>query len=357
MASVDLSPAGQGPSRLANLTASPRKQTILLGLLLIAATVAVYFPVHTQPFANFDDADYVFDNFHVRSGLNWNTVRWAFVTWDAANWHPITWLSHALDTQIFGLDPAGPHDVNVLFHVVNALLLFWVLQRATGYVGRSWMVAALFALHPINVESVAWIAERKNLLSMFFFLLTLAAYRWYASEPREGRYLAVATLFAMGLMSKPQVITLPFVLLLWDYWPLRRFSFGGDESPGVAPPAPAVPQKPLSYLIWEKVPLLGLCAASAVITMRAQRTGGATSYYAHTTRVGNAIVSYARYLVNAFWPLRLSIFYPYPGDSLKAWQVGGSFFFLLAVTAWSSMPAGAAISRSAGSGFWELWCP
>jgi tetratricopeptide (TPR) repeat protein len=162
----------------------------------------------------------------------------------------------------------------------------------------------------------------------------LAGYRWYASQPREGRYLVVAGLFALGLMSKPQVITLPFVLLLWDYWPLRRFSLAADELPTVAPSEPAIPLKPLSYLIWEKVPLLGLCAASAVITMRAQRTGGATSYYAHTTRVGNAIVSYARYVVNAFWPMRLSIFYPYPGDSLKAWQVAAAFLFLLAVTAW-----------------------
>ena len=212
MASVDLSPAQQGHSRLPSFAASPRQQFILLGLLLVIATVAVYYPVHAQPFANFDDADYVFDNLHVRSGQHWETVKWAFVTLYAANWHPITWLSHALDCQLFGLDPAGPHDVNVLFHVLNALLLFWVLQRATGYVGRSWMVAALFALHPSNVESVAWIAERKNLLSMFFFLLTLGAYRWYAREPRDSRYVVVAGLFAMGLMAKPQVITLPFVL-------------------------------------------------------------------------------------------------------------------------------------------------
>jgi tetratricopeptide (TPR) repeat protein len=334
VASVDLSPAKQGHSRLSSLAASPRKQIVFLGLLLVIATVAVYYPVHAQPFANFDDADYVFDNFHVRSGLNWQTVKWAFVTSYAANWHPVTWLSHALDCQLFGLDPAGPHDVNVVFHVLNALLLFWVLQRATGFIGRSWMVAALFALHPINVESVAWIAERKNLLSMFFFLLTLAVYRWYAREPRDSRYLAVAGLFALGLMAKPQVITLPFVLLLWDYWPLQRFSFAAD-----APRAPVLakadlPAKPLSYLIWEKIPLLGLCAASAVITMKAQQAAGANSFYARSMRLENAIVSYARYVGKAFWPLRLSAFYPYPGDSLKAWQIGGAFLFVLAVTAW-----------------------
>ncbi len=332
MASVDLTPARQSHSRRSSLAASPHKQIVLLGLLLVIATMAVYYPVHAQPFANFDDADYVFDNFHVRSGLNWETVRWAFVTRDAANWHPLTWLSHALDAQIFGIDPAGPHDVNVLFHLLNALLLFWVLQQATGYIGRSWMVAALFALHPINVESVVWIAERKNLLSMFFLLLTLIAYRWYAHEPRDSRYVVVAVLFAMGLMSKPQVITLPFVLLLWDYWPLQRFSFADDEPPVPMGAEPAIPRKPLSYLIWEKVPLLGLCAASAVLTMRAQQAGGATSSYALSIRLENAIVSYARYLENAFWPLRLSVFYPYPGNSLKAWQVGGAFLLLLAVS-------------------------
>ncbi len=334
MASVDVTVAKQDHSRLTSLAASPRKQILLLGLLLVIATIAVYFPVHAQPFANFDDADYVFDNFHVRSGLNWNTIHWAFVTRDAANWHPITWLSHALDSQIFGMNPAGPHDVNVLFHIVNALLLFWVLQRATGFVGRSWMVAALFALHPINVESVAWIAERKNLLSMFFFLLTLGAYRWYAREPRDSRYVVVAGLFALGLMAKPQVITLPFVLLLWDYWPLQRFSLAGDESPAEIESEGGIPRKPLSSLIWEKVPLLGLCIASAYITMKAQAGGGATSFYAPSVRLENAIVSYARYLGNAFWPLRLSVFYPYPGNSLKAWQVGGALLFLLAVTAW-----------------------
>ena len=334
MASVDLSPAQQGHSRLPSFAASPRQQFILLGLLLVIATVAVYYPVHAQPFANFDDADYVFDNLHVRSGLHWETVKWAFVTLYAANWHPITWLSHALDCQLFGLDPAGPHDVNVLFHVLNALLLFWVLQRATGYVGRSWMVAARFALHPSNVESVAWIAERKNLLSMFFFLLTLGAYRWYAREPRDSRYVVVAGLFAMGLMAKPQVITLPFVLLLWDYWPLQRFSFAADAPRAPDPPGAAIPSQPLSYLIWEKVPLLGLCAASAVITMKAQTAGGANSFYARSMRLENALVSYARYVEKAFWPSRLAPFYPYPGDSLNAWQIGGAFLFLLAVTAW-----------------------
>ena len=152
----------------------------------------------------------------MQAGLTWDTVHWAFTSYHVGTWHPVTWLSHALDCQLFDIDPGGPHDVNLLLHVLNVLLLFWVLWRATGYVGRSFMVAALFALHPINVESVVWIAERKNSLSLLFFLLALGAYRWYVSKPKTERYAIVAALFALGLMAKPQVITFPFVLLLWD---------------------------------------------------------------------------------------------------------------------------------------------
>ncbi len=305
------------------------------------AIVAVYYPVNGQPFANYDDPDYVSDNVHVRAGLNWTTIKWAMTARDAANWHPVTWLSHALDTQLFGVTPAGPHDVNVLLHIVNALLLFWVLQRATGCIGRSWMVAGLFALHPINVESVAWIAERKNLLSMFFFLLALGAYRWYATTPqpaaagarssRSRRYLLVAVLFALGLMSKPQVITLPFVLLLWDYWPLRRFSFPTQLSrDGEA--APAAVSESFSSLLGEKVPLLGLCLISAVLTLNAQAAGGATSGYAYGLRLENAIVSYVRYLAKAFWPGHLALFYPYPLKPYQPAEVVAAALLLLGIS-------------------------
>ncbi len=332
--------------------------------------VAVYYPVHRQPFANYDDPDYVTDNLHVRAGLHWETVKWALTTHAAANWHPVTWLSHALDTELFGLSPAWPHDVNVVFHILNALLLFWILQRTTGFVGRSWMVAALFALHPVNVESVAWIAERKNLLSMFFLLLTLGAYRWYAEKPRGSRYFVVAVFFALGLMSKPQVITLPFILLLWDYWPLERFSFaaessdmgkaalqrrvsrGANRSAPVTPSfdaslkagstAPyahdaaatvrAIPIRSLSALLWEKVPLLAMCVASAVLTINAQAAGGATSYYGRLLRLENAIVAYARYLGKALWPSGLALFYPYPLKPFPLWQVGLSALLLLVIT-------------------------
>ena len=328
MTSVDLKPARPSP---AHSLASPRAQKILLSLVLAVAVITIYYPVHWQPFANYDDADYVTDNIHVKTGLTWTTFTWAMTTRAAANWHPVTWMSHALDTQLFGLDPAGPHDINVLLHIVNALLLFWVLQHATGFVGRSWMVAALFALHPINVESVAWIAERKNLLSMFFLLLTLGAYRWYAERPCGRRYLVVAALFALGLMSKPQVITLPFVLLLWDYWPLRRFAFATNVRDDSA--VAGIPTRSLSALIWEKVPLLGLCVASAVLTLNAQSSGGATSSYGFLLRFENAVVSYGEYLGKAVWPSRLALFYPYPARPYPSLEVLGAFAVLLAITA------------------------
>jgi len=336
MTSVDLKPAQQ--TRTPGRFASPLTHKIFLGVVLAVAVVAVYYPVHWQPFANYDDADYVTDNFHVKAGLHWSTVKWALTARDAANWHPVTWISHALDTQMFDLNPAGPHDVNVLFHIVNVLLLFWMLQRATGFVGRSWMVAALFALHPVNVETVAWIAERKNLLSMFFLLLTLAAYRWYARKPQLSRYLVVAVLFALGLMSKPQVITLPFVLLLWDYWPLGRLALRPSpstlrqNSSGAISGEQRTANSAWRWLLLEKLPLLALSAASAVLTVNAQAGGGATSYYGHVLRLENALVSYARYLGKAFWPSRLELFYPYPLKPYPLWQLCGAAFILLAIT-------------------------
>lgn len=329
--SVESKPAQRNPL-LAERLSTPRAQMFLLSLLLAIGIFAIYYPVHWQPFANYDDPDYVSENIHVKAGLQWQTVKWAMTTRDAANWHPLTWLSHAVDWQLFGDTPSGPHDVNVVLHLINALLLFWVLRRATGHIGRSWMVAALFALHPINVESVAWISERKNLLSMFFFLLTLAAYRWYVQKPKDSRYLLVVLLFAFGLMSKPQVITLPFVLLLWDYWPLQRISLGKAAIDKRGAASEEIPSKSLSSLIWEKIPLLGLCGLSAVITMRAQAGSGATSGFARSLRAENAIVSYARYIGKAFWPSSLALFYPFPLHYYPWWQIGGATLLLLAIT-------------------------
>jgi len=298
----------------------------LLAFALAVATLAVYYPVRHLPFINYDDDVYVTQNVHVKSGLEWDTVQWAFTTGDASNWHPLTWLSHALDVQLFGLDPAGPHIVNLLLHTLNVVLLFWVLWRATAAVGRSAMAAALFALHPINVQSVAWVAERKNLLSMTFFLLALGAYRWYTQwvphpshrrwEGRHiGRYLLVTFLFALGLMAKPQIITLPLVLLLWDYWPLQRMT-GAN----------------FSALIWEKVPLFALAAASAWITLRVHSAGHAVRYLPPSMRIANAFLSYVRYMKRAAWPRHLALFYPHPQAGLMTWQVIACAVFLLGVT-------------------------
>jgi hypothetical protein len=307
-----------GETKSPSLFASSRNRTIVICLLLAVATLAVYNSASRHPFVNYDDDRYVTANVQVRSGLSWHTVSWAFTSVEQANWHPLTWLSHALDYQLFGMNPAGHHYVNVLLHAANVMLLFLVLYWATGFAGRSAMVAALFALHPINVESVVWVSERKNLLSMLFFLLAIEAYRRYAARPAVLRYVLVAVLFACGLMAKPQVITLPMVLLLLDYWPLNRWS-----------------NTPASRLLLEKLPLLLLSAASAVITMKAQRAGGAMvamMNYSLSTRVANAVVTYWRYLGKAIWPARLAPFYPYPEDALGTWKVVSAALLLLAIT-------------------------
>ena len=224
-------------------------RTLALCLGLIAAVFVCYSSVTRNQFVHFDDDLYITDNAHVNTGLTWEAVRWAFTSYYVANWHPLTWLSHALDVSLFGLKPVGPHLVNVLLHAMNAVLLFLLLQYATGYRWRSLMVAALFALHPINVESVAWAAERKNVLSTLFFLLALYAYEWYARKPERRRYAWVIGLYALALMAKPQAITFPLLLVLWDYWPLRRVA-GGYDTAEAAPGD--FPKKARRQLLWEK---------------------------------------------------------------------------------------------------------
>ncbi len=297
--------------------------------------MVLYYPADGHPFVNYDDNLYVTENVHVTSGLRWETVKWAFTTFDEGNWHPLTWLSHAADYRYYGLNPAGHHDTNLVLHALNVFLLFWILQQATGYIGRSAMVAALFALHPINVETVVWIAERKNLLSMTFFLLALGAYRRYALKPDVGRYVLVAFLYALGLMAKPQVITFPFVLLLWDYWPLRRMPFGGQESLADGESA-ASAGKTFAQLVLEKVPLFALSAISAVITVKAQRAGHAFRLYPLSVRLENAFVAYASYVKKAIWPVDLAPMYPHPGDAIAKWQVSMAVLLLLAVTGFAA---------------------
>jgi hypothetical protein len=304
----------------------------VLCLGLVAVSLVVYNPVVHNRFINFDDPQYITHNPHVTAGLTWDTIRWSFSSFYQANWHPLTWISHALDYQLFGVNPSGHHYVNVLFHALNAVLLFLLLQSATGLTWRSLVVAALFALHPVNVESVAWAAERKNVLSMLFFLLAFETYIGYCRKSSVGLYLSTIFLFVLGLMSKAQVITLPFLLLLWDYWPLGRYR---PDSLMVGTVVPVAPARSLRWLLLEKCPLFLLSVLSAGITLKAQWTGGAIhnpATYPFRLRLGNAILSYSRYLRNLCWPARLSPMYPHPLESIRAWQVVSSGLFLIALT-------------------------
>jgi hypothetical protein len=320
----------------------PQKRRLIFCLLLVLATIALYNPLTRAPFLNFDDAAHVTNNPHVRAGLTWKAVVWAFETSETSDWHPVTWLSHALDCELFGLNPAGPHTINVLLHAANAVLLFLILESATSLAWRSLVVAALFALHPINVESVAWISERKNVLSMLFFLLALAAYGWYARRPGVGRYMAVTLAYGLGLMSKAQVITFPFALLLLDYWPLGRF--GQSSWQGLGRPdeadrelAGAAARGPSSFgrsfwsLIWEKVPWFALSAVSAVITMKveAPATQSKLPLWIH---LGNAALAYVKYLGRAFWPVNLALIYPHPEGSISIPAAVLSAFVIISIT-------------------------
>ena len=304
------------PLKRAEFFSSPGKRTAVLALLLFLLTLIAYNPVTQNGFVGFDDPSYITNNRHVQAGLTWTTVKWAFRSTDAANWHPITWLSHALDCQLFGLRPAGHHYVTVLLHAITALLLFLFLQAATGFCWRSWIVATLFAIHPINVESVAWAAERKSVLCMLFFVLMLMAYRRYAQQPHWRRYSLVTLCFALALMSKPMVVTAPVLLLLLDYWPLER-------TKTVSP----------ARLIKEKLPLLAMATASGVVTMMAQHSGGAVhnQEFSFATRMTNALVAYCRYLGKAFWPADLGAFYPHT-DKLPSWEVTFAIALLLLVS-------------------------
>jgi len=304
----------------------------VIAILLAGLTFAVYFRALTNPFVNYDDQGYVVENSQVQQGLTLAAFRWALTATAATNWHPLTWMSHALDCQLFGLNPAGHHLTSVLFHVLNSVLLFLLLLRVTRSTARSLLVAALFALHPINVESVAWVAERKNVLCMFFVLLTLAAYGWHARRPKILRYLAVVVLFILALAAKPMAVTLPFALLLLDFWPLRRVALTSPEAPSSAFP---VPQLRFGRLVLEKLPLVFLSAASSVVTLFAQKAAVATNEHVPLlARLVNACYAYSMYVVRAFWPPSLASFYPYEGYRLPVWQFLLCLLFLIAATVW-----------------------
>ena len=319
----------------------------LICLTLAAITFAAYWPVVGHGFVNYDDDDYVTDNLHVKRGLTASSVTWAFTTFHEANWHPLTWISHMLDVSLFGQNAGGHHATNLLLHIASTILLFLAMRRMTGFVWRSAFVAALFAVHPLHVESVAWVAERKDVLSTFFLMLTLLAYARYAERPGIGRYLLVAGAFALGLMSKPMLVTLPVILLLLDWWPLGRLWSAEAESPdGASAFAPVIgcrPKRKLRELrfrtpnvLIEKLPLFAMAASSGVITFVAQDKGltvGSLEHYPTGVRVANALVAYVTYLVRMVWPVKLAVFYPHPGTSLPVWQVIGSAVLLIGITA------------------------
>lgn len=306
------------------------QRPLLLALVLGALILMVYFPSLDNGFIRYyDDAQYVTENPWVKNGLTFSTMRWAFTRFYAANWHPLTWLSHALDYQLFGDGPAGHHLTNVLLHALNSGLLFWVLRRALGSVWGALLGAALFAVHPVQVESVAWVAERKNLLSTLFWLLAMVAYGRYAGKPSWQRYGLVAVLFVLGLMSKPMVVTFPLAMLLWDIWPLRRICS----------------VKSALRCALEKIPLLVLSVVASVVTVFAQGEGGAvasTEVYSVGVRLVNALNALKNYLVMVVWPQSLAVFYPHPGQ----WPLGQSvlsgvvvvLMLVFALKLWRAMP-------------------
>lgn len=336
---------------------APSRRSLLVSLAIAATVVLAFWPVAEAGFVRFDDQDYVFENQNVVGGLNLRAIHWAFTTFHAQNWHPLTWLSLMLDAQLIGLDPAVFHIHNVLLHAANSVLVFLVLRLFTGAFWRPALVAAFFALHPSHVESVAWVSERKDVLSTFFFMLTIGAYGLFArsrSNPApvgalstsasggfasrassNTAFAAVVVCYAMGLLAKPMVLTLPAVLLLLDYWPLRRWSKDSARE-----------------LIREKWPLFALTLASALVTVLVQSRGGAVrtlEQYPLPGRLANAAVSYVRYLGMTVWPVDLSVLYPHPG-TWPVWAVVGCFGLLLGLTflAWRG--------RVAHGYAWVGWC-
>ena len=316
---------------------SDNKMFALICLALALGTAALYWPITSHPFILFDDEEYITVNKHVITGLSWDNFRWAFTNNEAANWHPLTWLSHQLDCTLFALDAGAHHFINLLFHVVNTLLVFVFLRGATGAVWRSALVAAFFAWHPLHVESVAWASERKDTLSTFFFLLTLIAYARYTQERSKAEeigsppetpggttlrywfYALTLFLFGCGLMSKPMVVTLPFVLLLLDFWPLGRILDAEFRIQN------------LKVLLLEKIPIFALSMGGSVVTYLVQIGGGAEWKTPLFDRLANAGVAYARYVAKTFWPTDLVILYPHP----KHWPVLLSLGAAVVLVAWT----------------------
>jgi Flp pilus assembly protein TadD len=315
-----------------------KRPNFLIGLAITILTCAVYWQVKNNDFISFDDGLYVTENKFVRAGFSLEGIKWAFGFTDIAYWHPLTWLSHMLDCELFGLDPGSHHSVNLIFHIANSLLLFAAFKRMTGDRGRSAFIAALFALHPINVESVAWVAERKNVLSTFFWMLALVSYSFYAERPVFKPYALTFLLVALGLMSKPTLVTLPFVFLLLDIWPLNRIRKneltanrplrGGIFNPSV------LKESNLGYLILEKIPFFFLSATSVYLSWLTAQHHGIVVSAAEVPiqlRLANALIAYMTYIGKLIYPVKLAIFYPYP-KAIPVWLTLGAVIWLVSIS-------------------------
>lgn len=301
---------------------SRRWKTICISAGLAVATWAVFGQTLHYDFVNYDDPSYVYQNTRIASGFNVANIAWAFSHVHSENWHPLTTITHMLDCQLHGLNAGWHHFTNVLLHVIAAVLLFVALQQMTGALWRSAFVSAVFAVHPLHVESVAWIAERKDVLSGLFFMLTLLAYLRYTRAPSICRYLTVALVLVLGLMSKPMLVTLPFVLLLLDFWPLSRFEARKSNI-----------RRQLLRLVSEKIPLIMLSAVSSMVTFLAQRGAiGWTEQLPMSERVSNAMVAYVVYIRQMFWPASLAVFYPHPENRLPGWEISLALFILVGIT-------------------------
>jgi tetratricopeptide (TPR) repeat protein len=315
------------------------KRDFLISLLLVCTTLAIFWQIVYCDFTNYDDNQYVTENRHVQNGLTSENVAWAFTSCEPSYWMPLSWLSFMLDFELYGLNPMGYHWTNLLLHIANTLLLFLIFKRMTGAVWKSAFIAALFGLHPLNVESVAWVAERKNVLSTFFWMLTVLTYLYYVARPSLRRYLLIFFTFAFGLMAKPIIVTLPFVLLLLDYWPLQRLQsdqwLNGNGTPRSRSQSHSRQRWSPLRLVLEKVPFFVLAAITSVLTFLVQHNSGAAKsveLFPLKDRIANALVSYVAYIGKMIWPQNLAVFYPHPGSGLPLWQIVGAVLLLAGIT-------------------------
>jgi protein O-mannosyl-transferase len=317
------------------MTISFFKSKSFIILLIIVLSVAAFFPIFSNGFINYDDPAYVTKNLQVQSGISLQTIKWAFTSTIESNWHPLTWISHAIDYSLFGLNPAYQHGMSLFIHLLSSIILFLVLERMTKKIWLSFFVAIVFAIHPLHVESVAWISERKDVLSGLFWILTIGAYVFYCDSPKTLRYIITLFMFALGLLAKPMLITLPFVLILLDYWPLKRIEFGAHSS--------SKDKRKKSFSLaksfQEKIPFFILTVVSSIITYIVQQRGGSMAgaeALSFPVRMSNAIVSYLLYIWKTILPVDLAIFYPHPENTLTMLEIifAAGVLILVSVFVW-----------------------